>query len=179
MNQGKIWLVVKPTVGLPALLGTVLVIAILVHWAVLEHTTWVARYWNGAARAPTVSAPVAMHAAPAVTAAPSAMALPSGTVYFDVDRADHWAEGGASIEAVVAYLKDHDQAGVAISGYHDPSGDPAHNLELAKHRAVAVRDALVAAGVGSDRIVLDKPTQTTGSADVAREGRRVEVTIRP
>ena len=119
MNQGRIWLVVKPTVGLPALLGTVLAIAMLVHWAVLEHTTWFARYWNGAAKVPAISAPVAMHAAPASTAAPAApasIALPSGTVYFDVDRSDHWAEGGASIDAVVAYLKEHDTAGVAISG---------------------------------------------------------------
>ena len=42
-----------------------------------------------------------------------------------------------------------------------------------------MRDALVTAGVPSDRLMLDKPQQTTGSADVAREGRRVEVTIKP
>jgi light-harvesting protein B-800-850 alpha chain len=47
MNQGRIWTVVKPTVGLPLLLGSVTVIAILVHYAVLSHTTWVSKYWAG------------------------------------------------------------------------------------------------------------------------------------
>jgi light-harvesting protein B-800-850 alpha chain len=47
MNQGRIWTVVKPTVGLPLFLGTVLVIALLVHYAVLTHTTWFAAYWQG------------------------------------------------------------------------------------------------------------------------------------
>ncbi|KPF95072.1 light-harvesting protein [Rhodopseudomonas palustris] len=47
MNQGRIWTVVKPTVGLPLLLGSVAVIVILVHFAVLTHTTWVAKFMNG------------------------------------------------------------------------------------------------------------------------------------
>ena len=37
----------KPTVGLPLLLGSVTVIAILVHFAVLSNTTWFPKYWNG------------------------------------------------------------------------------------------------------------------------------------
>jgi light-harvesting protein B-800-850 alpha chain len=57
MNQGRIWTVVKPTVGLPLLLGSVTLIALLVHFAVLSHTTWFSGYWNGSAK-------------PAVTAAP-------------------------------------------------------------------------------------------------------------
>ena len=51
MNQGSLWTVVKPTVGLPLLLGSVAVIAILVHAAVLSKTTWFAKYWNGKAAA--------------------------------------------------------------------------------------------------------------------------------
>jgi light-harvesting protein B-800-850 alpha chain len=51
MNQGRIWTVVKPTVGLPLLLGSVTVIAILVHAAVLSKTTWFSKYWNGKAAA--------------------------------------------------------------------------------------------------------------------------------
>jgi K(+)-stimulated pyrophosphate-energized sodium pump len=39
-----------------------------------------------------------------------------------------------------------------ISGYHYTSGDPAQNGELAKQRAMAVRDALKIAGVAEDRI---------------------------
>jgi light-harvesting protein B-800-850 alpha chain len=50
-NQGKIWTVVEPSVGLPLLLGSVAVIAILVHYALLSHTTWFPKYWNGKAAA--------------------------------------------------------------------------------------------------------------------------------
>ncbi|MCW2315212.1 light-harvesting protein B-800-850 alpha chain [Rhodoblastus acidophilus] len=47
MNQGKIWTVVNPSVGLPLLLGSVTVIAILVHLAVLSNTKWFPAYWQG------------------------------------------------------------------------------------------------------------------------------------
>ena len=60
MNQGKIWLVVKPTVGLPLFLGGVAVTALLVHFAILTNTTWFGAYWNGGAKAkPVVMAPAA------------------------------------------------------------------------------------------------------------------------
>lgn len=50
-NQARIWTVVKPSVGLPLFLGSVAVIAILVHFAILTHTTWFSKYWNGKAAA--------------------------------------------------------------------------------------------------------------------------------
>jgi light-harvesting protein B-800-850 alpha chain len=36
-------------VGLPLFLGSVAVIALLVHYSILSHTTWFSSYWNGAA----------------------------------------------------------------------------------------------------------------------------------
>jgi light-harvesting protein B-800-850 alpha chain len=50
MNQGRIWTVVSPTVGLPLLIGGAAVTALLVHFAVLSHTTWYPGYWQGAAK---------------------------------------------------------------------------------------------------------------------------------
>jgi light-harvesting protein B-800-850 alpha chain len=47
MNQGRIWCVVKPTVGLPLLLGSVAVIALLVHYSVLSNTKWFAAFMGG------------------------------------------------------------------------------------------------------------------------------------
>ena len=47
MNQGKIWTVVSPAVGIPAMLGSVTIIAILVHLAILNNTTWFKAYWQG------------------------------------------------------------------------------------------------------------------------------------
>ena len=63
-----------------------------------------------------------------------------------------------------------------ISGFHDKTGNPEQNAELAKQRAVATRDALVAAGVAAERIELRKPAETEGDGN-DREARRVEVNV--
>ena len=48
MNQGRIWCVVNPTVGLPLFIGGVAVTSLVVHASVLSHTTWFSNYWQGA-----------------------------------------------------------------------------------------------------------------------------------
>ncbi len=53
MNQGRIWCVVNPTVGLPLFLGAVTVIALLVHLAVLTYTPWFGNFMAGASAAKT------------------------------------------------------------------------------------------------------------------------------
>jgi outer membrane protein OmpA-like peptidoglycan-associated protein len=63
-----------------------------------------------------------------------------------------------------------------ISGYHDATGDPAQNEELARQRALAVRDALTSLGIGEDKIELRKPEETTAAGSNA-EARRVEVRL--
>ena len=50
MNQGRIWCVVHPTVGLPLLLGSVAATSLIVHACVMTHTTWMSNYWQGSAR---------------------------------------------------------------------------------------------------------------------------------
>ena len=47
MIYGKMWLVVKPTVGVPILLGAVAVGSFCVHLAITTHTTWVSKFLNG------------------------------------------------------------------------------------------------------------------------------------
>ena len=64
----------------------------------------------------------------------------------------------------------------AISGFHDATGNAAKNAELAKQRALAVRDALTALGVPKDKIELKKPEATTASGSNA-QARRVEVAV--
>ena len=49
MNQGRIWCVVNPTVGLPLFIGGVAVTSLVVHASVMSHTTWMSNYWQGAA----------------------------------------------------------------------------------------------------------------------------------
>ncbi len=47
MNQGRIWCVVNPTVGLPLFLGGVAVISLIVHFSVLANTTWFPAFIQG------------------------------------------------------------------------------------------------------------------------------------
>ena len=47
MNNSKIWLVVKPTVGIPLFLSAVAVGSFAVHVAVVTNTTWVADFLSG------------------------------------------------------------------------------------------------------------------------------------
>jgi len=47
MNQGRIWCVVNPTVGLPLFLGSVALTSVVVHFAILSHTNWMSNYWAG------------------------------------------------------------------------------------------------------------------------------------
>ena len=47
MNQSKMWLVVKPTIGIPLFLGWVSVMSITVHYAILNNTTWFPAFFGG------------------------------------------------------------------------------------------------------------------------------------
>jgi light-harvesting protein B-800-850 alpha chain len=47
MNQGRIWCVVNPTVGLPLFLGSVAAISFIVHGAVLSNSSWYKEFYNG------------------------------------------------------------------------------------------------------------------------------------
>lgn len=51
MIYGKIWLHVKPATGIPLFLGAVAVSSFAVHYALLTHTTWLPKYYEGGAKA--------------------------------------------------------------------------------------------------------------------------------
>jgi len=51
MIYGKIWLVVKPSVGIPLLLSAVAVSSFAVHFTLLTHTTWLPKYYEGGMKA--------------------------------------------------------------------------------------------------------------------------------
>ena len=73
MNQGRIWCVVHPTVGLPLLLGSVAATSLIVHACVMTHTTWMNSYWQGSAKVRTSEAgnPPAIASADESKAAPA------------------------------------------------------------------------------------------------------------
>jgi cytochrome c oxidase subunit II len=107
------------------------------------------------------------------SAAPATAALPA-SIYFDIGKSDLPADAKDAIQAAADYAKAHPDAKFTLSGYTDASGNAITNAELAKHRAQAVRDALKAAGIAEDRIILKKPETVTGGSD-AKEARRVEI----
>jgi len=100
---------------------------------------------------------------------------PAAKLYFDTGKSDMPADASKAVAPLVDQAKSA-KAKLLVSGFHDKTGDAAANAELAKKRAMAVQDMLVAAGVPGDMIVLAKPAETTGGAD-DREARRVEVAI--
>lgn len=94
------------------------------------------------------------------------------SVYFELDKFDIGAEGSKTIAAVVAQVSKDGK--YAVTGYTDKTGDPARNEELAKNRAKAVKDAMIAAGVSEANITMQPPEYLTGSYE-DRAARRVDI----
>ena len=134
-------------------------------------------YTRNLAAAPK-AAPAAAQTVSVVVVQPVAtVKVENGVVkfYFVVGKADVAPEAAQALVEVVKAVAAGKLA--VISGYHDASGDPAKNAELAKQRALAVRAVLVAQGVAEDKVELRKPEQTLASGP-AEEARRVEVTLK-
>ncbi|WP_162064762.1 MULTISPECIES: cytochrome c oxidase subunit II [Burkholderiaceae] len=127
---------------------------------------------SAAPAAAEASAPAAASGADAGSAAQAA-GLPA-SIYFETGKDTLPADAKSAVEAAAAYAKAHPDAKLSLSGFTDATGGADLNAELAKKRAQAVRDALKAAGVPEERIVLKKPETITGGAD-KKEARRVEI----
>lgn len=96
------------------------------------------------------------------------------TFYFASGKADLAADAQVALaDAVQAAVAGKT---LAISGFHDATGSIEANAELAKQRALAVRDVLKALGVDDGRMALSKPEQTMGTGSDA-QARRVEVVV--
>ncbi len=123
------------------------------------------------------SAPAAADTAAAPAPAADVANLPAlAKLFFASGSADLPADASQTLAPIVEFTKTNATAKVAISGFHDPSGNQQVNEELAKNRALAVREALKAAGLEEARIDMRKPEVTTGGGS-ADEARRVEVTV--
>lgn len=118
----------------------------------------------------------AMTAAAQAAADAASVKVENGVVkfYFATGKADVATGGAAALADVIKAVAGGKKA--VISGYHDASGDPVKNAELAKQRALNVRDVLKAAGVAEDKVELKKPEQAKSDGP-AVEARRVEVTV--
>lgn len=103
-------------------------------------------------------------------------AQPAGAIHFESASAALPADAQQALTTVVEALKAAESRRVLLAGYHDPTGNIDFNRDLAKRRALGVRDALIAQGIPAQRIILRKPEQTTGSGNNA-EARRVEILL--
>jgi K(+)-stimulated pyrophosphate-energized sodium pump len=129
-----------------------------------------------AAAAPPSAAP--SEASPAVVPVVVVVGVPN-RVHFDSGSDAISAAGKRIVGGYAQALKQNPEAKVELSGFADPSGDAAKNLELAKMRAMTVRDALVGHGVTAERISLVKPTDVilVGQERDA-DARRVDIVLR-
>ncbi|PZQ77160.1 MAG: sodium-translocating pyrophosphatase [Variovorax paradoxus] len=128
-----------------------------------------------AAAPAAVTTPGAVVAGAALGAAEAAsIKVENGIVkfYFESGKAEVAPNAGAALADVVKAVQSGST--VLVSGYHDATGDPAKNAELAKQRAMNVAAALRMAGVPEDKVELAKPEQTQAGGPAA-EARRVEV----
>ncbi|MGA9978670.1 MAG: peptidoglycan-associated lipoprotein Pal [Candidatus Sulfotelmatobacter sp.] len=94
-------------------------------------------------------------APPPVTANPTDEDLFSQNVkdvYFDYDKADVRSDQQSSVQSDVQFLNQHAAINFTVEGHCDERGSTEYNLALGDKRATAVKDALVAAGVGASRI---------------------------
>ena len=62
MIYGKMWTVVKPTVGIPIFIAAVAISSFCVHLAIVSNTTWVKAFLQG--NAPVMASSAAPMAAP-------------------------------------------------------------------------------------------------------------------
>jgi peptidoglycan-associated lipoprotein len=73
-------------------------------------------------------------------------------VYFDYDKSAIRPDQQASVQADAQFLNQHSGITFTIEGHCDERGSTEYNLALGDSRASAVKNALVAAGVNTNRI---------------------------
>lgn len=138
-------------------------------------------YKRGIAHAPAKAPAAAVTTTTAVVVVDDAarVVVEGGVVkfFFATGKSDLAAGANEALAEVVKGVLEGGKTAV-VSGFHDATGDAALNAELAKQRALAVRDALKALGVAEEKVELKKPEVTQGSGSNA-EARRVEVVLAP
>ncbi len=73
-------------------------------------------------------------------------------VYFDYDKYNVRPDQESSMQSDVQFLTQHSNITFTIEGHCDERGSTEYNIALGDKRATTVKDALVAGGVGADRI---------------------------
>jgi peptidoglycan-associated lipoprotein len=98
-------------------------------------------------------------------------------IFFDYDKYDIRPDEQASLQGDAQFLAQHPNVKFTIEGHCDERGSTEYNLALGDNRAGAVKNALVQAGVGADRIRTqtfgkEKPFCTESNEQCWQENRR-------
>jgi outer membrane protein OmpA-like peptidoglycan-associated protein len=80
-------------------------------------------------------------------------------VYFDKGSAELKAEERSKIAAMVEFLKQYPNKNLKLLGHTDPTGSNVENEPLAVERATAVKNAVIAQGIESKRLVVAGTTE--------------------
>lgn len=104
------------------------------------------------------------------------------TVYFDYDSSNVRPGERSKVEAVAAHLRSNPTAHVKLEGHCDERGTSEYNRALGERRALSVREALVAAGVGAERVNTlslgeDQPAVLGSDESAYAKNRRVEFVL--
>lgn len=110
------------------------------------------------------------------------MVLTLGDVLFDTNKADLRPAARSPIVKMVSFMREYPQRQLLIEGHTDSTGAADYNEALSERRAEAVRDALVARGIDSQRIRTvglgeDHPVASNDSSSGRQQNRRVEIVI--
>src|SRR5216683_386383 len=98
-------------------------------------------------------------------------------IYFDYDKYDVRADQQGSLQGDAQFLHQHSSIHITIEGHCDERGSTEYNLALGASRADAVKNALIQAGVGGDRIKTisygkEKPFCTESNESCWQQNRR-------
>ena len=110
------------------------------------------------------------------------MVLTLGSVLFATGRSELLPGALSSIDRLAAYLEQNPEKTVLIEGHTDSTGSNTTNLRLSQERAEAVRLALTARGIASNRSVAtglasSQPVASNDTAAGRQQNRRVEIII--
>ncbi len=105
-------------------------------------------------------------------------------VFFDYDSYTIRPDAQASLSQAAPFLTQHPNLRFTIEGHCDERGSTEYNLALGDKRAAAVKDALVKAGVPSDRIKTisygkEKPFCTESNEQCWQQNRRGHFVLQP
>lgn len=101
-------------------------------------------------------------------------------IFFDTGKSVIKPESASALQQVLDYLKENPSVKIVVVGHTDNTGVYAGNITLSKARAKAVKDYLVAKGVGASRLLSEGvaslcPVSTNSTEEGRAKNRRVEI----